>query len=105
MTDQALPALETKEERDRRLARVRQQRKRQADAAAAVRGEAQPIAFEFDAYRGTHADLALICERGGFEEQAEAITLILHNVAELARRDCHAFAEFIRIPSRHEVLQ
>lgn len=103
MTDLALPALETKEERERRQARDRQQRKRTKDAAAAVRAEAQPITFE--AYKGTQADLALICELGGFEEQAEAITLILRNVAELARRDCHAFAEFIRIPSRPEVLQ
>lgn len=99
------PPLETKEQRARRKARERQQRKRQKDAAAAVRAEAQPISFEFDAYRGTHADLALICERGGFEEQAEAITLILHNVADLARRDRHAFAEFIRIPSRPGVVQ
>lgn len=101
MTD--LAPLETKEERTRRLARERQQRKRTADAAAAVRAEAQPITFE--AYKGTQADLALICELGGFDERAEAITLILRNVADLARRDCHAFAAFIRIPSRPEVDQ
>lgn len=101
MSDLAL--LETKEERVRRLNRDRQTRKRLADAAAAVRAEALPITFE--AYKGTQADLALICELGGFEERAEAITLILRNVADLARRDRHAFAAFTRIPSRPEVIQ
>lgn len=98
-----LAPLETKEGHIRRLACERQKRKRTADAAAAVRAEALLITFE--AYKGTQADLALICELGGFEEPAEAITLILRNVADLARRDGHAFGAFVRIPSRAEVVQ
>jgi hypothetical protein len=99
MTD--APQNETKEDRTRRLARDRKRKQRLAEENAKVRAAAVPVTFE--AYKGTQADLALICELGGFEEQAEAITLILRNVANLAKRDRHAFDEFIRIPSRPEV--
>jgi hypothetical protein len=99
MTD--VPQNETKADRERRLARDRQRRKRLADENAKLRAAAVPVTFE--AYKGTQADLALICELGGFEEQAEAITLILRHVANLAKRDRHAFDELIRIPSRPEV--
>lgn len=99
MTD--APVQETKEERARRLARDRKRKQRLAEENARVRAEAVPVTFE--AYKGTQQDLALICALGGFEEQAEAITLILRNVANLAKRDRHAFEEFIHIPSRDEV--
>lgn len=99
---------ESKEERSRRKARERKQRQREkkikseekeAEKWAAL--GAQPISFI--AYKGTIADLALIRELGGFEgdeADEEAITLILHNVAALARRDRHAFDRFTAIPSR-----
>lgn len=100
MTDLEHQQTESKEERQRRMARDRQRRKRLADEAKRVRAASRPVTF--DAYQGTQDDLALICELGGFEVQAEAITLILRNVADLARRDRHAFEQFISIPSRKE---
>lgn len=101
--EEPAPANETPEERKRRHARIRQRRKRRRDEAAKQRAAA--VAVTFEAYKGTQADLALICEHGGFEEQAEAITLILRNVADLARRDRHAFEQFVSIPSRKEAQQ
>lgn len=101
--EEPAPANETPEERKRRHARIRKRRQRRRQEHAALRAASQPITFE--AYRGTQADLALICELGGFEEQAEAITLILRNVADLARRDRHAFEQFVSIPSRKEAQQ
>lgn len=101
--EEPAPVNETPEERKRRHARIRQRRKRRRDEAAKQRAAAVPVTFE--AYKGTQADLALICELGGFEEQAEAITLILRNVADLARRDRHAFEQFVSIPSRKEAQQ
>jgi len=94
MTDQP----ESKEERARRKARERQARKRLKDAAAAARAQAREV--KFDAYKSTQESLELICQLGGFEEEAEALTLIIHNVAELAKRDRHAFDLLTRIPSR-----
>lgn len=101
--EEPAPANETPEERKRRHARIRKRRQRRRQEHAALRAASQPITFE--AYKGTQADLALICELGGFEEQAEAITLILRNVADLARRDRHAFEQFVSIPSRKEAQQ
>lgn len=101
--EEPAPDGETAEDRKRRHARIRKRRQRRRQEIAQLRASSVPVTFE--AYKGTQADLALICELGGFEEPAEAITLILRNVADLARRDGHAFAEFIRIPSRTEVDQ
>lgn len=101
--EEPAPANETPEERKRRHARIRKRRQRRRQEHAALRAASLPITFE--AYKGTQADLALICELGGFEEQAEAITLILRNVADLARRDRHAFEQFVSIPSRKEAQQ
>jgi len=97
--EEPAPAGETAEERKRRHARIRKRRQRRREELATLRAASRPITFE--AYQGTQADLALICELGGFEEPAEAITLILRNVAELGRRDHHAFEQFTRIPSRN----
>lgn len=110
MTDAALfdlhePATEgeTPEDRTRRLARIRKRKERQRDAAAALRNGATTITF--DAYQGTQDDLALICAEGGFDQVEEAMTLLLRNVADLARRDSHAFKQLVKFPSRKDAAQ
>lgn len=97
------PEGETPDERKRRQARIRKRKQRLAEAKAALEKGVIPVSF--DAYPGTAEDVATICDAGEFEEFQEAITLILRNVAELARRDRHAFAKFISIPSRKEADQ
>lgn len=85
---------ETKAERRRRMARERQKAKRERDAQrrAALGGRR----FSMDMFQATADALALICQRGGFAEPAEAVTLLLHNVAEIAERDTSRFAELIK---------
>ncbi|PTZ18234.1 hypothetical protein DB385_05790 [Pseudomonas aeruginosa] len=85
---------ETKTDRQRRLARERQRAKRERDALrrAALGGRR----FNMDMYQGTADALDLICAAGGFTEPAEAVTLLLHNVAEIAERDASRFAELIQ---------
>ncbi|MEK2631633.1 hypothetical protein AAAC13_01955 [Pseudomonas aeruginosa] len=85
---------ETKTDRQRRLARERQRAKRERDALrrAALGGRR----FNMDMYQGTADALDLICAAGGFAEPAEAVTLLLHNVAEIAERDASRFAELIQ---------
>ncbi|EMB0054523.1 TPA: hypothetical protein ACXJEI_001367 [Pseudomonas aeruginosa] len=85
---------ETKTDRQRRLARERQRAKRERDALrrAALGGRR----FNMDMYQGTADALDLICAAGGFAEPAEVVTLLLHNVAEIAERDASRFAELIQ---------
>ncbi|KSH06993.1 hypothetical protein AO964_22990 [Pseudomonas aeruginosa] len=85
---------ETKAERRRRMARERQRAKRERDALrrAALGGRR----FNMDMYQGTADALDLICAAGDFAEPAEAVTLLLHNVAEIAERDASRFAELIQ---------
>lgn len=97
------PEGEKAEDRARRLARIRKRKQRLAEAMAALQKGAVTVSFE--AYPGTADDVATICDAGEFEEFQEAITLILRNVADLARRDRHAFAQFVSFPSRKEADQ
>ncbi|MCP8465214.1 hypothetical protein NK553_14775 [Pseudomonas sp. ZM23] len=84
---------ETKAERRRRLAKERQKAKRERDALRrAVLGGRR---FSMDMFQATADALALICQRGGFDEPAEAVTLLLHNVAEIAKRDESRFTELV----------
>lgn len=95
------PAGETKEERERRLARNRQRKKRLAAAQAKIKAEAVKVPLEL--YQGSVKALQAVIEAGGFDgPQAaeEAITLLLHGAAALAERDRHAFEQLIAPPSR-----
>lgn len=95
------PAGETKEERERRLARNRQRKKRLAAAQAKIKAEAVKVPLEL--YQGSVKALQAVLEAGGFDgPQAaeEAITLLLHGAAALAERDHHAFEQLIAPPSR-----
>lgn len=85
-------------ERQRELARLRQERKRKAAGADQVR--AQSLPYKFDVYPGTRADLDLICQTEGFEQWAEFVTLVARNVADQIRRDCHEYRSLLAFPSR-----
>ncbi|HHK4358957.1 TPA: hypothetical protein ACQTXQ_005762 [Pseudomonas aeruginosa] len=85
-------------ERQRELARRRQERKRNAEGASLVR--AQSLPYKFDVYPGTRDDLDLICQTEGFEQWAEFITLVARNVADQIRRDCHDYKTLTTFPSR-----
>lgn len=94
------PADETPEDRKKRLARIRQRKKRSADAQAALRGGAKD--YPFEAYAGTQSDIAQLCQLGGFEEFQEMFTVVLRNLADLAARDSHAVKQYLAIPSRKD---
>lgn len=85
---------ETTEQRKRRQARERKQAQR--DREREHRASVGASEFRMEMYQGTREALALICQAGQFSEPAEAITLLVHNVAELAERDPSRFAEFIK---------
>ena len=70
---------------------TRQQNKRDRDAAHAELVGAEKT--KITTYRGTRADLALMQQVGGFEEQDEVITLAIRYMAGMARRDQAAFLQ------------
>ncbi|CDM42411.1 hypothetical protein [Ectopseudomonas oleovorans] len=86
---------ESQIERKRRQARERKtaQRKRDRERRTLVGAHE----FRMDMYQGTTEALERICAAGQFEEGVEAITLLLHNVAELAERDQSRFKELIKM--------
>jgi hypothetical protein len=88
---------ETKEQRKTRLARERKQAQRDREREHRAKVDAQE--FRMEMYAGTRAELARICKAGQFEEPAEAITLLIHNAAELIERDPSRFAEMLRARS------
>tara|TARA_Y100000782_G_scaffold71835_2_gene77684 strand:+ start:31933 stop:32229 length:297 start_codon:yes stop_codon:yes gene_type:complete len=74
-----------KENKKRALARDRQRRKRARDKA---HNQALGIkTFKIDMFSGTQEALRNIQEFGVLEEWQEAITLMIHNAAELIERD------------------
>lgn len=90
---------ETPADRKKRLARNRQQARRDRIKARRVAIGAERFTLEMGA--GTRAALKRICEAGQFEEDAEALTLLIHGAATLARRDPAAFAALVD-GRRHE---
>lgn len=95
-----VPEGETPEERKRRRARIRKRKQRAAEAAAQLRGGAKSYALE--AYTGTQGDIELLNQLGEFEEFQEMFTVVLRNLADLAKCDSHAAKQFLVIPSRKD---
>lgn len=116
---------ETKAQKVKRQNRERKQKQRAKEAQAKLKAEAFHLpAMIF--YGGTAQAMIDICKAGGFEETAEALTLLAHGGqalakndpeafaalfapvlaalaiagADLAKRDSHAFAQLIAPPSR-----
>lgn len=84
---------ETPADRKQRLARDRQQARR--DQIKARREAMGAEWFKLEMGAGTRAALKRVCEAGQFEEDAEALTLLIHGAADLARRDPVAFAALV----------
>lgn len=84
---------ETKEERARRLAKLRKRKQRREEAQKKLKAEAVNVPLTL--YGGSVAALAEVCAAGGFEEAEEALTLMLHGASDLHKRDPKAFAEFL----------
>lgn len=85
---------ESKAEKVKRQNRERQQKKRLRDAQAKLKAEAfQLPAITF--YGGTVQAMIDVCKAGGFEESAEALTLLAHGGARLAKKDPAAFADLL----------
>ncbi|HCF4872811.1 TPA: hypothetical protein NIF78_006298 [Pseudomonas aeruginosa] len=87
------PAGESKEDRERRLARDRKRAQRAREAQAKLKAEAVKVPLTL--YGGSVAALAEVCKAGGFEEAEEALTLMVHGASDLSKRDPKAFAEFL----------
>lgn len=90
---------ETSAERKQRLARDRQQAR-----CDRIKGRRKALGaewFKLEMGAGIRAALKRICEAGQFEEDAEALTLLIHGAADLARRDPVAFAALVD-RRRHE---
>jgi len=84
---------ETKADKIRRQNRERKQKQRAAEALAKLKAEAFHLpAMTF--YGGTVQALIDVCKAGGFEESAEALTLLAHGASGLAKSDPEAFAAF-----------
>lgn len=86
------PEGESKADKLKRQARERKQKQRRNEAAERVRAEAYHMpAMTF--YGGTVQAMIDVVAAGGFEEAAEAMTLLAHGSASLAKKDPAAFAE------------
>lgn len=77
----------------------RKRAQRNRDRANALK--AQSIKLSLTLYPGTQEALNRICAAGGFEEPQEALTLLIHNLDALAKRDLSRFHEMTKAP-RHE---
>ncbi|RON16062.1 hypothetical protein [Pseudomonas frederiksbergensis] len=85
---------ESKADKVKRQNRERQQKKRLRDAQAKLKAEAFHLpAITF--YGGTVQAMIDVCKAGGFEESAEALTLLAHGGARLAGKDPQAFAALL----------
>lgn len=73
--------------------RKRDERKRKEEHLAAV--GAKP--FNMDMYSGTTGELERIKTAASFKQDAEAITVMIHNVAALIDRDLSLFKELTSI--------
>lgn len=83
---------ETPADRKRRLARNRQKARRDRIKTRRAAIAAEWVKLEMGA--GTRAALKRVCEAGQFDE-AEALTLLIHSAANLARRAPKAFAAMV----------
>ncbi len=70
------------------------QRKREEERREKMGSEMLPL----EMYSGTLAELAFIKKAGGFEESEEAITVMIHNVAAIIKRDSHEKNNLLKLP-------
>lgn len=84
---------ESQADRRRRLARERKRRQRKRDAVRHAKCGSKSLTL--DLFQGTRAALDVICAHGGLTQPAEAVTLAIHIVAELATLDLLRFTELM----------
>lgn len=84
-----------KKEKQRAAARERKRKERARKAAHKKACGAHTINFEL--YRGTRKCLDELMEAGGFTEQGELFTLLLHGVHREMLRDKSRFEELIKV--------
>lgn len=82
-------------ERKRLQARERQRAKRERERKHREAMEVSELRMEL--YRGTREALERVCKAGQFNQPAELLTLMIHNMDELAERDPSRFAELIKV--------
>jgi len=75
--------------------RKQDQRKREEERLTEMGAVVEPLTM----YLGTQADLEFIKEVGGFEESAEAITVMIHAVAAIIKRDSHEKNKLLKLPT------
>ena len=82
---------ESKADKVKRQNRERKRNQRLREAQSKLKAEAFHLpAMTF--YGGTVQALIDVCKAGGFEESAEALTLLAHGSSSLAKNDPEAFA-------------
>ena len=75
--------------------RKQDQRKREEDRLTEMGAVVETLTM----YRGTQECLEFIKQVGGFEESEEAITVLIHNVAAIIKRDCHEKNNLLKLPT------
>lgn len=86
---------DARKEKARIAARDRKRRERERKAAHKKACGAHTINFEL--FRGTRKCLDELMEAGGFTEQSELFTLLIHNVHAELQRDKSRFEHLVRI--------
>ena len=86
---------DARKEKARIAARDRKRRERERKAAHKKACGAHTINFEL--YRGTRKCLDELMEAGGFTEQSELFTLLIHNVHSVLKRDKSQFEYLTRV--------
>jgi len=71
------------------------QRKREEDRLT----EMGAVVEQLTMYRSTQECLEFIKRAGGFEENAEAITVMIHCVAAIIKRDSHEKNKLLKLPT------
>lgn len=85
---------ETPRQRKTRLARERKRAERQRNKEKRLAMGASKLKMEI--YSGTQCELEQIRMAGAFDETDHALTMVIHGVAELSRRDPIAFQTLIK---------
>lgn len=83
----------------KRIEQARERKRRQRQREAAHKAAVGAKTMQLELYRGTAEALQRLCEKGGFEEPAEVITLLIHGADDLAKRDMSRFTQLVSVTS------
>lgn len=91
-------SMETQAERNRRLARERKRKQRSRQKEHKARMGARTISLEI--YKGTDQCLQELCTLADFDQPSELLTLLIHGVHKLAKRDLSRFRDLVDFKTR-----